>query len=51
MSRKIDAARLAVVLSGLAAFLGSRFFEHVAILRRRQAMTLHFVANERSRPC
>jgi hypothetical protein len=51
MSQKIDAACLPAVLSGLAAFLGSRFFDHVAIFRGRQAMTLHFVAHARRRPC
>jgi hypothetical protein len=44
MSLKVDAARLAAVFSGLAALPG-------VMLRGRQAMTLHFVANEQRRSC
>jgi len=40
MDQKVDAARLA-----------ARLPDHGVILRGRQAMTLRFVANERSRPC
>jgi hypothetical protein len=48
MSPKVDAARLAAVFIRLP---GARLPDRGVMLRGRQAMTLHFVANEQRRSC
>lgn len=51
MNSKVDAARLAAVFSGLAALPGAWLPHRGVMLKGRQTMMLHFVANEQRRSC